>query len=38
MICSVARFDVSLGTVYLMFVRIIIGPVKVVSDPLFGRS
>ena len=38
MICSVARFDVSLDTVFLMYVQMIFGLVKVAEWLLLGNS
>ena len=37
MVCSVARFDVSFGTVFLMYVQIKLCPVKVAEWPPFGK-
>ena len=38
MTCSVARFDVCFGTVFLMCVQIILGPVKVAKWPPLGKK
>ena len=37
MICSVARFEVSFGTAYLMYVQIILGSVKVAEWAPIGK-
>ena len=37
MVCAVARIDVSYGTVYLMYVQIMLGLVKVAEWPQFRK-
>ena len=38
MVCYVVHFDVSFGTVYLMYVQIILSSIKVLEWPPFGKK